>query len=128
MSTSKRAKGGGGHDRHNALLVPPQALRDYAFLADGYGAIIEVGPTIRQVADYLLIRHHSAVELIDRCERAGLVERERDADDRRVMSLRLSPDGDKILADLSGANLEELARLTPLFEAMLDALGTPTDR
>jgi len=42
--------------------------------------------------------------------------------------LRLSPDGDKILADLSGANLEELARLTPLFGAMLDALGTPTDR
>jgi|SoimicmetaTmtLPC_FD_contig_31_27627749_length_217_multi_2_in_0_out_0_1 hypothetical protein len=43
MSTSKRAKGGGGHDRHHALLVPPQALRDYAFLADGYrGAIIEV--------------------------------------------------------------------------------------
>ncbi len=41
MSTSKRAKGGGGHDRHHALLVPPQALRDYAFLADGYrGAII----------------------------------------------------------------------------------------
>jgi len=74
MSTSKRAKGGGGHDRHHALLVPPQALRDYAFLADGYrGAIIEVGPTIRQVADYLLIRTHSAVELIDRCERAGLV-------------------------------------------------------
>jgi hypothetical protein len=43
MSTSKGAKGGGGHDRHHALLVPPQALRDYAFLADGYrGAIIEV--------------------------------------------------------------------------------------
>jgi len=80
------------------------------------------------VADYLLIRTHSAVELIDRCERAGLVERERDADDRRVVRLRLSPDGDKILADFSGAHLEELARLTPLFEAMLDALGTPTDR
>jgi hypothetical protein len=42
--------------------------------------------------------------------------------------LRLSPHGDKILADLSGAHLEELARLTPLFEAMLDALDTPTDR
>jgi hypothetical protein len=80
------------------------------------------------VAGYLLIRHHSAVELIDRCEPAGLVWRERDSDDRRVVGLRLSPDGHMILADLSGAHLEELVRFTPLFEAMLDALGTPTDR
>jgi DNA-binding MarR family transcriptional regulator len=80
------------------------------------------------VAGYLLIRHHSAVDLIDRCEGAGLVERERDADDRHVVRLRLSPDDDKILAELSGAHLEELVRFTPLFEAMLDALGTPTDR
>ena len=29
------------------------------------------GPTIGQVADYLLIRHHSAVELVDRSEKAG---------------------------------------------------------
>ena len=86
------------------------------------------GPTVRQVADYLLIRHHSAVELIDRCERGGLVERSRDQDDHRLVRLRLSPDGERVLEDLSGAHLEELARLTPLFEAMLEALDTSTDR
>jgi hypothetical protein len=42
--------------------------------------------------------------------------------------LRLSPDGEKVLEDLSGAHLEELARLTPLFEEMLDALDPSTDR
>jgi DNA-binding MarR family transcriptional regulator len=86
------------------------------------------GPTIGQAADYLLIRHHSAVELIDRCACAGLIERTRDPDDRRVVRLRLTERGDQILADLAGQHLEELARLTPLFEGMLDALGTPVER
>jgi DNA-binding MarR family transcriptional regulator len=87
----------------------------------------DVGPTISQVADYLLVRHHSAVELIDRCERDGLVERARDSDDRRVVRLGLSAKGAQLLADLSGAHLEELARLGSLFEALLVTLGAPRD-
>jgi len=83
----------------------------------------DVGPTIGQVADYLLIRHHSAVELIDRTVRAGLVERARDAADHRVVRLRLTPAGERVLADLTSAHLEELAQLTALFQAMLGALG-----
>ncbi|HEU5270346.1 MAG TPA: MarR family transcriptional regulator [Jatrophihabitans sp.] len=82
------------------------------------------GPTISQVADYLLIRHHSAVELIDRSERAGLVERVPDADDRRVIRLRLSADGARILAALTGAHLEELTRLAALFESLIGTLST----
>jgi DNA-binding MarR family transcriptional regulator len=81
------------------------------------------GPTVRQAAEYLLIRHHSAVELIDRSERAGLVRRTRDPDDHRVVRLQLSADGARILTDLSEAHLEELARLTPLFQTMLATLG-----
>lgn len=83
-----------------------------------------VGPTIGQVADYLLIRHHSAVELVDRSVRAGLLERVRDVADHRVVRLRLPPAGERVLADLSSAHLEELARLTPLLQAMLGALGS----
>jgi DNA-binding MarR family transcriptional regulator len=86
----------------------------------------ELGPTVRQAAEHLLIRHHSAVELIDRCARAGLVERSRDPEDGRVVRLRLAVKGERLLADLSGAHLDELSRLTPLFEAVLDALGTST--
>ena len=33
------------------------------------------GPRIGEVADALLLRHHSAVELVDRAEAAGLVRR-----------------------------------------------------
>ncbi len=117
-SAEQAAAHGVTPSQHQLLL----AIRGHS------GADPAAGPTIRQAADYLLVRHHSAVELIDRCARAGLVERSRDADDHRVVRLRLSPRGEQILADLSGAHLEELARLTPLFEAMLDTLGTPRER
>lgn len=76
------------------------------------------GPTVGQVADYLLIKHHSAVGLVDRCEKAGLVVRVRDEDDHRVVRLRLSAQGERVLAELSGAHLEELTRLGALFQAL----------
>ena len=53
------------------------------------------GPTVGEVADYLLLRHHSAVGLVDRAEEAGLVTRARDPDDRRVVRLRLTAAGAK---------------------------------
>jgi len=80
------------------------------------------GPTISQVADYLLIRHHSAVELADRTEKAGLIERIRDTDDHRAVRLRLSPAGDRVLTALTSAHLEELAQLTALFESLIGTL------
>lgn len=82
------------------------------------------GPTIGQIAEYLLIRHHSAVELAYRTERAGLIERVRDDEDQRVVRLRLSPDGERVIAALSRAHLEELGRLGILFESLIDTLST----
>jgi DNA-binding MarR family transcriptional regulator len=75
-------------------------------------------PTIGDVADHLLLRHHSAVELVDRAERAGLVRREVDADDHRVVRVRLTPSGARRLAGLSAAHLEELGRLAPAVAGM----------
>ena len=69
------------------------------------------GPTIGEVADYLLLRHHSAVGLIDRADAAGLVERVRDPDDHRIVRLQLSANGTKRLEALSAQHLEELQRL-----------------
>jgi uncharacterized protein YeaO (DUF488 family)/DNA-binding MarR family transcriptional regulator len=69
------------------------------------------GPTVGEIADYLLLRHHSAVELIDRADAAGLVVRNRDRDDHRVVRLQLTDAGAKRLETLSALHLEELERL-----------------
>ncbi|HKA04383.1 MAG TPA: MarR family winged helix-turn-helix transcriptional regulator [Acidimicrobiales bacterium] len=75
-------------------------------------------PTVGDVADHLLLRHHSAVELVDRAEHVGLVERLVDADDRRVVRLALTSTGRRLLERLSQAHLEELARLTPVVQRL----------
>lgn len=69
------------------------------------------GPTIGDLADYLLLRHHSAVELVDRADAAGLVTRRSDPDDGRVVRLRLTKVGARRLEKLSALHLEELDRL-----------------
>ena len=68
-------------------------------------------PTVGDIADHLLLRHPSAVELVDRAERAGLVTRSLDDTDRRVVRLALTPLGQRRIASLSAAHLEELTRL-----------------
>lgn len=82
------------------------------------------GPTIGEVADYLLLRHHSAVGLVDRADAAGLVWRERDPDDRRVVRLRLTEDGAERLEKLSELTLEELQRLASQTSNVWEGLGS----
>ena len=68
-------------------------------------------PTIGELAAHLLVRHHSAVELVDRAQRAGLVERVVDPDDHRVVRVRVTPAGEDVLAGLAATHLEEIDRL-----------------
>lgn len=86
------------------------------------------GPTIGDIADALLLRHHSAVELVQRAEATGLLTRRADADDGRVVRLGLSRRGRSALERLSALHLEELNRLGsplhPLWEG-LDGQGAP---
>jgi DNA-binding MarR family transcriptional regulator len=80
-----------------------------------------LGPTIADVARYLLIRHHSAVGLVDRTQDLGLLERRRDADDHRLVRLALTPLGEERLNALAQAHLKELRRLAEVLGALLDA-------
>src|SRR5438445_7892215 len=68
-------------------------------------------PTIGDVANHLLLRHHSVVGLVDRAAVAGLVERQADSEDHRVVRLRLTTSGAHLLAALATAHLDELNRL-----------------
>jgi DNA-binding MarR family transcriptional regulator len=81
------------------------------------------GPTIGDVASYLMVRHHSAVELIDRAVAAGLVERRQDPVDSRAVRLHLTANGADRLARLAELHLEELERLAPQLEALWEGLG-----
>jgi DNA-binding MarR family transcriptional regulator len=77
------------------------------------------GPTISNVADYLLVRHHSAVELVDRTESLGFLERRRDPEDRRNVRIALTPDGDHAIRDLTAVHIIELQALGPLLRPIL---------
>ena len=72
------------------------------------------GPTVGEVADALLVRHHTATELVDRVQQLGLVDRVRNPDDARRVQLRLSARGLDVLHELTAVHLEELRRLAPL--------------
>ena len=82
----------------------------------------EQGPTIGDVAGYLLLRHHSAVGLIDRAERAGLVRRQEDSGDRRIVRLRLTSQGEGLLQQLTSLHLEEMQRLAPRIQELSQGL------
>src|SRR5690242_5407511 len=64
------------------------------------------GPTVGELSEYLVLRHHSVVELIDRAGKAGLVRRERDQKDHRVVRLALTPLGRQRIERLSQLHLE----------------------
>ena len=69
-------------------------------------------PTIGDVAEMLLVQHHSAVELVTRAEALELLARERDTTNHREVRLRLTPSGTARLADLSHRHLTEIKRLS----------------
>jgi DNA-binding MarR family transcriptional regulator len=80
------------------------------------------GPTIGDVADSLLLRHHSAVGLIDRAEAAGLVVRGPDPDNPSAVRLRLTEQGSRRLEALSELHLAELEHLAPTMHVLWEAL------
>jgi DNA-binding MarR family transcriptional regulator len=80
------------------------------------------GPTIGEIADYLVLRHHSAVELIDRAVKDGLVKRNPDPINRSVVRVALTPGGEAKLDALAQAHLEELAHLAPTMRTLWQAL------
>ena len=81
-------------------------------------------PTVGDLAGYLLLRPHSTVELIDRAEAAGLVERVPDDNDGRVVRVRLTKDGDRIVHRLARAHLDRLHELATVLDDLVTRHGT----
>lgn len=82
--------------------------------------------TINDLAQQLLIRHNSAVGLVDRLSSQGLVAREPAPEDGRKVYLRLTAKGDRLLERLAEVHREELRRIAPQLEALLHSIRSIT--
>ena len=80
-------------------------------------------PTVGDLSGYLLQRHHSTVELVDRATAAGLVRRVSDAGDGRVVRVRLTSVGERRLAALTPAHIDELHHLAEVLNELLARSG-----
>ncbi|HJY78870.1 MAG TPA: MarR family transcriptional regulator [Burkholderiales bacterium] len=72
--------------------------------------------TINDLAQQLLIKHNSAVELVDRLAEEDLVLREASPVDRRKVQLRLTARGRQVLAKLAAMHRRELQRIGPVLK------------
>jgi DNA-binding MarR family transcriptional regulator len=81
-------------------------------------------PTVGRVAERLQLKHHSAVELVDRCERLGLMRRSQDTADHRRVLVELTEEGEAVLRRLSEVHTEELTQMAPHLTAALEAILT----
>jgi DNA-binding MarR family transcriptional regulator len=76
-------------------------------------------PAIRDIAEYLQLQSHSAVGLVDRAETAGVVRRQQDDRDARVVRLYLTERGDRLVKKLTSAHLAELYKLSEALNNLL---------
>lgn len=66
---------------------------------------------IGELAERLVLAHHSAVGLVTRCEEAGLVKRVRSSEDRRAVQVHLTAKGDRLVRVVASGLDEELDSL-----------------
>ena len=78
--------------------------------------------TIRELAERMQLRHHTAVEMVNRLERQQLLRRERSSSDRRQVILHLTPRAEKILSRLARQRMAELRTAAPALVSALKAV------
>lgn len=78
--------------------------------------------TIGELAEQLLVRQHSAAELVNRMEAAGLVRRAPAAGDARRVAVLLAPHGQEALDNLAVTHLRELTQNEGLIGRLLTLL------
>jgi len=105
LSFSEKAAEGVGltQQQYQALLV----VRAHA----GPGLL-----TISDLAAQMLIKHHSAVGMVNRLEQQGMVRREASSADRRKVDISLTEHGVRVFAKLASVHWAELRRIAPELE------------
>ena len=105
------------------------AAKDVGLSAQQYQALLVVRgyPEDRQVkindlAQQLLIRHNTAVGLVDRLDKQGLITRRPSPADGRQVHLRLTAKGERMLERLASVHREELRRIGPQLKLLLQQI------
>jgi DNA-binding MarR family transcriptional regulator len=73
----------------------------------------DTAATISYIAERMLLRHNSAVELVDRAERSGLVRRVADESDHRRSVVDITEEAEAVLSQLVSRHLAELQNEGP---------------
>ena len=79
--------------------------------------------TVGYIADRLILKPHSASELVHRLEKLSLIERRAATNDRRKSFIVLTDRANALLAQLSLTHREEIERMKPLLSDLLDRFG-----
>lgn len=83
------------------------------------GAPAGEDPTIAFLARRMQLAHHTMVELVDRVVEKGLAERKPSTTDRRSTLVQLTPEGMRVLNDLSLVTYEQIqTKFVELLEAL----------
>jgi DNA-binding MarR family transcriptional regulator len=109
----------GDQNAQKSGLTPQQYQ---ALLGIKAGYVGRESISVGELAEHLLIKHHSAVELSGRLEAAKFITRTQDPKDRRVVLLSITPAAERVLGELSRGNLHELRLAVPVFSALVAML------
>jgi DNA-binding MarR family transcriptional regulator len=104
-------------DAAQAAGLEPQ---QYELLLAIKGLAPDKQPTIKQIAEQLKLQHHSAVELVNRMAKRGLVCRNPSSHDRRAVLLSLTRPAEKVLQEIARYSLSQLQLEAP---QLLKTLG-----
>lgn len=101
------------HFSEGSALAAGLQPQQHQLLLQVAGAPQGTPVTIAYAAARLGLKHNSAVELVDRSEREGLLARTPDADDKRRAILCITRKGRHVLNHLSGDHARELNEMAP---------------
>jgi len=114
------------------LSFSEAAAREIGLASQQYQALLAVkgfpgreAITVNELAQRLLIRHNSAVGLVNRLEAEGLVRRQSAVEDRRKVDILLTPKGSLAFEQLAATHHAELARIGPELRDFLKYLSRP---
>lgn len=102
------------------LRVSEEIVRDHGVTPQQYQLMLALmgfpgreWATVQELADLIQLRHHSVVELINRAQKQGLVQRDPHPDNARAVKVSLTSTGEQTLHELSALHRDELRRLGP---------------